>query len=326
MAPSQRNVGFTNVLELIVVYLARNILLWAHAHLKSLRATHLPGVLNVSADRLSRASLFNQEWRVHPLIIELVWERFVDLFASRENTHCELFFSIRDKDAPVGTDALAHPWPNVLLYAFPPVHLIPHVLTRVRERGLPLVLIALWWVNRPWLAEIFQLLAEELWQLPDCRDLLSQMGGSAAAPRPDGVEFACLPRERATLGIVGLPPNVIATIQSARAPSTRSLYDLKWKAFERWCVWKGVIPFQCLLSYVLIFLRDLFEQDLAFSTIKVYLSAILACHVGYDGISPDGVRGASSRTKIFKGRPSPPTGGSINFPILGSVSGAERSL
>lgn len=120
--------------------IARDILFWAHAHLKSLRTTHVPGVLNVSADRLSRASLSNQEWRIHPWVIERVWERFgraeVDSFASRENAHCKLFFSIRDSDAPMGTDALAHQWPSVLLYAFPPVHLILHVLARVREELL----------------------------------------------------------------------------------------------------------------------------------------------------------------------------------------------
>ncbi|XP_063055985.1 uncharacterized protein LOC134449808, partial [Engraulis encrasicolus] len=84
----------------------------------------------------------------------------------------------------------------------------------------------------------------------------------------------------------GLPPNVIATIQSARAPSTRSVYDMKWRAFERWCVQKGVIPFQCSITHVLTFLQELFEKGLAYSTLKVYLSAISACHVGYDGVSP----------------------------------------
>ncbi|XP_062409095.1 uncharacterized protein LOC134100063 [Sardina pilchardus] len=168
--------------------LAYAVLTWSNAHLKSLRATHVPGRLNIRADRLSRASLSNQEWRVHPSVIEHIWARFgraeIDLFASKENTHCELFFSILDWDAPLGTDALAHTWPNVLLYAFPPVHLVPNVLARVRDGGLTLILVAPWWTNRPWLAEIFQLLVGVPWRLPNHTDLLSQMGGELLHPNP----------------------------------------------------------------------------------------------------------------------------------------------
>ncbi|XP_063058120.1 uncharacterized protein LOC134451544 [Engraulis encrasicolus] len=111
-------------------------------------------------------------------------------------------------------------------------------------------------------------------------------GGGVSSPEPVSVEPTRLPRERDTLSSIGLPPNVIATIQSARAPSTRSVYDMKWRAFERWCVQKGVIPFQCSITHVLTFLQELFEKGLAYSTLKVYLSAISACHVGYDGVSP----------------------------------------
>lgn len=111
-------------------------------------------------------------------------------------------------------------------------------------------------------------------------------GGTVASHKPVSVEPTCLPRERDTLSSFGLPLNVIATIQSARAPSTRSVYDMKWRAFERWCDQKGIIPFQCSITHVLTFLQELFEQGLAYSTLKVYLSAISACHVGYDGVSP----------------------------------------
>src|SRR4029434_5380078 len=33
----------------------------------------------------------------------------------------------------------------------------------------------------------------------------------------------------------GLSDAVVATIQSPRAVSTRALYTLKWRSFERWC-------------------------------------------------------------------------------------------
>lgn len=138
--------------------LAHKLLVWSRQHFLSLRATHVPGVLNRGADLLSRGNPLYGEWRLHPQIVGLLWERFgqadVDLFASRENAHCPMFFSLQDEDAPLDVDALAQPWPNVLLYAFPPLCLITPILVRVKEQGLRLILIAPRWPRAPWLAEI----------------------------------------------------------------------------------------------------------------------------------------------------------------------------
>ncbi|XP_055053994.2 uncharacterized protein [Misgurnus anguillicaudatus] len=91
-----------------------------------------------------------------------------------------------------------------------------------------------------------------------------------------------LARERLNLSATGLSPAVIETIQSARAASTRSVYDKKWNVFERWCALRNTVPFICSLAEVLCFLQDLLDKGRSFSTIKVYLAAISACHVGFD--------------------------------------------
>ena len=52
--------------------------------------------------------------------------------------------------------------------------------------------------------------------------LPGRRGGDSSTPRT--VAFTCLPVERSNLIAQGLPPNVVATIQSARASSTRGLY------------------------------------------------------------------------------------------------------
>ncbi len=80
--------------------LARHLLLWSHMQFKSLRAVHIPGQLNRAADALSRQLTFPGEWRLHPETIRLIWSRFgeaqVDLFASPESSHCQLYFSLTD--------------------------------------------------------------------------------------------------------------------------------------------------------------------------------------------------------------------------------------
>ncbi len=110
--------------------LANNLLLWAQNNLRSLEVTHVPGKINQGADMLSRNNVSSEEWTLHPLAVQRIWKIFgrarVDLFASKDNSHCPIFF-IRS------TDALAHEWPSLPLYAFPPVALLPQILRRVRE-------------------------------------------------------------------------------------------------------------------------------------------------------------------------------------------------
>ncbi|KAK2823510.1 hypothetical protein Q7C36_020110 [Tachysurus vachellii] len=91
----------------------------------------------------------------------------------------------------------------------------------------------------------------------------SERGNLSSSPRQGG--SLGLARERANLSTMGLPPLAIATIQNARASSTSSLYDCKWRVFEEWC------EEHQLVSY------------LTFLTIKVYLAAIAACHAGFGG-------------------------------------------
>ncbi len=175
----------------------------------------------------------------------------------------------------------AHEWPRTLLYAFPPIVLISPTLYRVREEGLKLILIALRWPGKYWLAEIIHMLYKDPWSLPLCRDLLSSRRGdfSSTSRTPGTMGLAC---EWFNLNTTGLSDSVIRTIQNTRASSTRSLYECKWGVFERWCATKHEIPFQCSVAVVLSFLQDLIDQGKAFSTIKVFLAAISACYIGFD--------------------------------------------
>lgn len=169
--------------------LAHRLIVWSSSHLSSLRATHVPGVWNLGADLLSRGNPRYKEWKLHREVVAQIWRRYgrarVDLFASAENTQCPLFFSLTDQSAPMGLDAMAHEWPRVLLYAFPPLELITPTLARVRERNLTLILIAPRWQGKHWLAEIFQLLYDQPWRLPLRRDLLTQARGEIFHPHPE---------------------------------------------------------------------------------------------------------------------------------------------
>ncbi len=91
---------------------------------------------------------------------------------------CPIYYS-KDRDA------LAHDWPNLLLYAFPLIALLPQVIRRIREQGHKVLLVAPLWRNQPWLSELTQLLTAAPWPVPLRRDLLSQANGTIWHPRPE---------------------------------------------------------------------------------------------------------------------------------------------
>ncbi len=93
-------------------------------------------------------------------------------FAYQESSQCPLWFSL-SSPTTLGIDAFAHPWPNVSLYAFPPIKLIPAVLCTVKVSGAHLLLIAPFWPSQTWFSELTPLLYRSPWEIPVRRDLLS---------------------------------------------------------------------------------------------------------------------------------------------------------
>ena len=167
---------------------ASEILQWTYIHLKSLRASHIQGVLNVGADLMSRGGPIEMEWSLHPAIVAQVWHRFgrasVDLFASRENTKCPLWFGVAVEQAQsLGVDALAHsPWPPGLLYAFPPVPLLLPLLNRVIQERRRIIIVAPEAFRTSWHPLLASLAIQPPWPVPLRQDALSQAGGQIMRP------------------------------------------------------------------------------------------------------------------------------------------------
>lgn len=165
-----------------------------------------------------------------------------------------MFFSLRDEDTPISVNALAHPWHNMLLYAFPPLCLITP--TGLGERTEPQSNIDNTQVAQSTMAgrdhSSSVCLGPSHYTQTSCP---KQMGKSTTLTQtewPSGLKHT------------GAPHHVIATIQNARASSTQSLYVCKWCVFEECCKGCQLVSYQWSLSDILWFLQDLMDSRKSF--------------------------------------------------------------
>ena len=100
---------------------------------------------------------------------------------------------------------------------FPLVEMIMSVMDRVPQQGLSLILVAPRWPVKSWHTKIISLLAGKALAVPSSQGPPLPGGRRGDSPTPGTVATTCLPVERSNLKAQGLPPNVLATIQRARA-------------------------------------------------------------------------------------------------------------
>ena len=155
------------------------IFLWAENHVPCISAIFIPGVDNLQADFLSRQTLSPGEWSLHPQIFQVICQRWgmpdVDVMASRFNKKLDRFMSRTRDPMACGADALVCPWHQFkLLYAFPPLQLLPRLLRRIRVEHKPVILVAPAWPRRAWYSLILKMAVGDPWTLPLRPDLLSQ--------------------------------------------------------------------------------------------------------------------------------------------------------
>ncbi len=109
--------------------------------------------------------------------------------------------------------------------------------------------------------------------------------GHLMAPASRPLETSCLVPGRDAEVLGDLPQEVVDTINSARAPSTRHAYALKGNLFVEWCSSHREDPRRCPIRVVLSFLQQGLERRLSPSTLKVYVAAIAANHDPVEGKS-----------------------------------------
>ena len=132
------------------------ILTWCSQRQVTLKARHIPGRLNVIADKLSRlGQTIQTEWSLLPEVFQSLCKRWhqpqIDLFATRYNHKLPQFVSPVPDSLTVAVDALTLPWEDLDAYAFPPTAILGKVVEKLLDTPCRrLILIAPGWPNMPW--------------------------------------------------------------------------------------------------------------------------------------------------------------------------------
>ena len=162
--------------------LAYQILSLTHKHGITLLPAYIPTQLNVKVDYLSQDWLL-LEWQLLPQVAQAAFCLWglpeVDLLASSPSNKCQHYFTL-ETPLPLGAlelNAFSHPWTFQLGYVFPPLALVPLVLSKflaehVKGQLRHLILVAPCWMEPPWLPTVLNILADVPQWCPIINDLI----------------------------------------------------------------------------------------------------------------------------------------------------------
>lgn len=204
---------------------------------------------------------------------------------TKKTTHCPLLYAEMTEAESLDRDALTHEWPDLLLYAFPPIPLIWGVLNRV-------------WEKRPKGALGSAQMAEH--------DMVSltadpNHGASQAVVNTEGlsvpnggITLAPLSRQAETLGlatggtqsVIDCSEGVRHTVLNACAQSSRTMYANRWRLFTTWCTTHSLKHFECPVTAILDFLQHLLDDGRSPATLRVYVAALAAYRAPTEGAFP----------------------------------------
>ena len=151
--------------------ITREIILWCKERQIWLTSSHLPGRLNVVADRASREFTDNTEWSLEATAVNKLVDKWgqpaVDMFASRLNYKVRNYVAWKPDPSASAIDAFTIDRANYdLIYCFPPLSLIGKVLQKIQVCQATAIVVVPCWSAQFWYPKLLKMLLQAPVQIP----------------------------------------------------------------------------------------------------------------------------------------------------------------
>ena len=156
--------------------ITRLIWLWCLDKDIKLVAVHLPGIMNIEADKESRKKRY-PEWCLNKEVFQelnkVMGPFSVDLFASRNAHQLDRYISWKPDPGAWHIDAMSLEWNYEGLYCFPPLCMISLILARIQQQKATMTIIAPRWPQQVWYPTLMGMLIETPIMLPKMKNIVS---------------------------------------------------------------------------------------------------------------------------------------------------------
>ncbi|MEW8542095.1 MAG: reverse transcriptase domain-containing protein, partial [Candidatus Thiodiazotropha sp.] len=159
--------------------LAKQIWKWCEDRDIWISAFHIPGRLNVRADRLSRMKKKcneDMEWalaqNIYDKIVLKMGTSDIDLFASKQNSKNQVFISYIPEKGAFAVNAFSVTWNYNLHYAFPPFSIIGRVIQKMCQDKAEVILVAPLFPSQPWFPTMLRQISGQSYVLPKSDSIL----------------------------------------------------------------------------------------------------------------------------------------------------------
>ena len=244
------------------------------------------GRFNTLADRMSRMDKpISTEWSLDQEIANKIFQIMdfpsIDLFATCLNHRLPFYVSPIPDQKALSIGALTMDWNRMDDYAFPPFHLIPAVINKIRLSQCKIVLIA------PLMARQ-TMVSRTPRSVGVTTGISTSKTKSACSAKRQNSASKPGPSTTSRLGIVkqSLRDKQFSREVVLHVSKARRDYDAKWQIFHDWADQRKIDPIQATPQIVADFLTFLFSvKKCQVSTISGYRSTIsntLKYKTGYD--------------------------------------------
>ena len=264
----------------VLASLSRDLWQWCLQRQITVSAAHIPGILNVNADRESRSHLDSSDWKLCPAVFQALQNRWgpldIDLFASRLTNQLPRFVSWRPDPLSEAVDAFSLQWNKVKGYAFSPILPFRQVPQSGSETAGTTASPCSTSVENPTLVSSFigPSYRPSSPSSPNPQSVNAGRNDSPTNPPPAG-RMAYL-RQQYEEG--GFSVQARDLLSAAWRRNTSDQYASAWRKWTSWCAERKVNPISASLSDIINFLAGEYQQGKQYRTLNVYRSAISMTH------------------------------------------------